>query len=618
MMRQGGNWQLREYFRCIKADQLPFTQLYESKGAIHYREQLKSRVQKVLSGEISSIRRSLTPIGWNSHHHNHGDSATGPDCLGNDGDNNGNNSSNNSNSSYVNSANFDELMHAQNIEYLLFTFGVGPIGMTLSRDEKGNACVQRLVSGGNAELNGVCMGDVIVTVAGKKLTEFEDVLQAIRQSPRPLLITVVRTHTANESGGVDESNNSTPMASPRSSRLSPRMSPRYANTQNLQLQLAMSSSSSSSSSSSVFNFANTSTATGMTSGRTSMISLRAAAAALSARKQQPSSSSSLSSFSTSSMDASDGMGSLHPLILVSANTTTNNSPVHTPKTGNSPSDKKMLPPPPVSDVYTHNSSSSSSLGDVTTTLFADVQIGATAHAHTHGDIQLIDSSDPTVDSTVSALSDVLVEDTTTLYVSGSSCETSPNSHSNDHKHMNNNSTIEQTHIQANATDTLTNTDADKYRTFSKESTDSLDIDSGRDILSEYGVDSGRSSNNNSDNAILMLTSEHILHVHTHTSSTGAVVGPDDSVLMTDMSAILDSGRSGDSSGRDHIPVPEVETKLALEDIAFLHVGTEIRVWKKGKWRHAMCRRLNKDGTFEVSCCWTTDGSNYLCFFVICM
>jgi hypothetical protein len=240
-MRQGGNWQLREYFRCIKADQLPFTQLYESKGAIHYREQLKLRVQKVLSGEISSIRRSLTPIGWHSHHHNQGDSTTGPDNLGNDG-NDGSNSSNNSNSSYVNSANFDELMHAQNIEYLLFTFGVGPIGMTLSRDEKGNACVQRLVSGGNAELNGVCVGDVIVTVAGKKLTEFEDVLQAIRQSPRPLLITVVRIHTVNESSGVDESNNSTPMASPRSSRLSPRMSPRYANTQNLQLQLAMSSS----------------------------------------------------------------------------------------------------------------------------------------------------------------------------------------------------------------------------------------------------------------------------------------------------------------------------------------------------------------------------------------
>jgi hypothetical protein len=228
MMRQGGNWQLREYFRRIKADHLPIVQLYDSKGAEYYREQLKLRVSKVLAGELPSLHRSLTPIGDNNN-----------------------------------------LDGFNNVDYLLFTFGVGAIGMTLSRDEKGQACVQRLVPDGTAEAVGVQVGDVIVTVAGKKLSDFDEVLKAMRQSPRPLLITMIR-HLDNNTSLLSSSAagmaSSSAQSTPSSQRGSPRFSPRGAGG-----------------TSSIFSFSNISSSTACASvgsARSNMISLRAAAAVM--------------------------------------------------------------------------------------------------------------------------------------------------------------------------------------------------------------------------------------------------------------------------------------------------------------------------------------------------
>ena len=57
MMRQGGNGQIRDFFKKLQIDNSLITTLYSAKGAIHYREKLRERVEKILSGEIPYERR---------------------------------------------------------------------------------------------------------------------------------------------------------------------------------------------------------------------------------------------------------------------------------------------------------------------------------------------------------------------------------------------------------------------------------------------------------------------------------------------------------------------------------------------------------------------------------
>jgi hypothetical protein len=53
-MRQGGNGQIREFFDSLQIGNSPVQTLYRTKGASHYREKLKERVDKIMSGEIKS------------------------------------------------------------------------------------------------------------------------------------------------------------------------------------------------------------------------------------------------------------------------------------------------------------------------------------------------------------------------------------------------------------------------------------------------------------------------------------------------------------------------------------------------------------------------------------
>ena len=55
--------------RRLQIENSPITTLYSTKGATHYRNKLKERVEKVLSGEISSERKrqshspvTITPV----------------------------------------------------------------------------------------------------------------------------------------------------------------------------------------------------------------------------------------------------------------------------------------------------------------------------------------------------------------------------------------------------------------------------------------------------------------------------------------------------------------------------------------------------------------------------
>ena len=57
MMRQGGNGQIREFFKKLQIESTPITTLYSTKGASSYRDKLRERAEKVLSGEIPYERR---------------------------------------------------------------------------------------------------------------------------------------------------------------------------------------------------------------------------------------------------------------------------------------------------------------------------------------------------------------------------------------------------------------------------------------------------------------------------------------------------------------------------------------------------------------------------------
>lgn len=48
MMRQGGNGQIREFYKKLQIENSPITILYSTKGANHYRDRLKERADKVI------------------------------------------------------------------------------------------------------------------------------------------------------------------------------------------------------------------------------------------------------------------------------------------------------------------------------------------------------------------------------------------------------------------------------------------------------------------------------------------------------------------------------------------------------------------------------------------
>ena len=47
MMRQGGNGQIREFYKKLQIENSPITILYSTKGADHYRDRLRERADKV-------------------------------------------------------------------------------------------------------------------------------------------------------------------------------------------------------------------------------------------------------------------------------------------------------------------------------------------------------------------------------------------------------------------------------------------------------------------------------------------------------------------------------------------------------------------------------------------
>ena len=65
MMRQGGNGQIREFYKKLQIENSPITILYSTKGANHYRDRLKERADKVIS--FPSLQKKLSSLDQSIH-----------------------------------------------------------------------------------------------------------------------------------------------------------------------------------------------------------------------------------------------------------------------------------------------------------------------------------------------------------------------------------------------------------------------------------------------------------------------------------------------------------------------------------------------------------------------
>lgn len=165
-MRQGGNHQLRDFFKKLEIDNSPIEILYQTKAAAHYKEKLKERVQLVLSGAVSSeIPSSKKSSGDYEIEHR------------------------TSNQTVVDSDPKD---------FFQVVFTAGSLGLTLSKDNKSNALVTKIVPGGPANIGGVAVGDIVCGVAGKRVTEFDEIMHMIPYMSRPLTVRFMRILTKKE------------------------------------------------------------------------------------------------------------------------------------------------------------------------------------------------------------------------------------------------------------------------------------------------------------------------------------------------------------------------------------------------------------------------------------
>lgn len=164
-MRQGGNDQIRDFFRKLEIHNSPISTLYNTKGASHYRDRLKDRVDRVLRGEIPAQRvtKAIAPSKAKS------DSSIASDCN-----------------------KFVAAKLKDTIEYYSCKFLEGPMGMTIMKDFKGCAVITKLVPGGAANIHGVRIGDLIVGVAGKMMDDYDEIMHMIPCMGRPLQLTFSR------------------------------------------------------------------------------------------------------------------------------------------------------------------------------------------------------------------------------------------------------------------------------------------------------------------------------------------------------------------------------------------------------------------------------------------
>lgn len=158
MMRQGGNGQIKRYFRKMETDQSTIYTLYASKVSDHYRQLLKERVLKVLSGEIQATRRLTKKV----------DRSASDTAL-----------------RRASEDNYRDRV-GSSFEALDVVFSTGPMGMTIANDHMHRAVVSKVVIDGPADHARVLVGDCITSIDGKSTEDYEHVMQLIMNGPRPI------------------------------------------------------------------------------------------------------------------------------------------------------------------------------------------------------------------------------------------------------------------------------------------------------------------------------------------------------------------------------------------------------------------------------------------------
>lgn len=158
MMRQGGNGQIKRYFRKMEIDQSTIYTLYASKVSDHYRQLLKERVAKVLSGEILATRRLTRKV----------DRSASDSAL-----------------RRASEDNYRDRM-GRSFEAHDVVFSIGPMGMTIANDHMHRAVVSKVVIDGPADHAGVLVGDCITSIDGTSTEDYEHVMQLIMNGPRPI------------------------------------------------------------------------------------------------------------------------------------------------------------------------------------------------------------------------------------------------------------------------------------------------------------------------------------------------------------------------------------------------------------------------------------------------
>ena len=189
MIRQGGNEQIKRFFRKLEIENYPLQTLYCSKGANHYREKLKEKVHKIMSGEIKSEPRHVR-----THHPSHRN-AKSQSSLSELMRNNPNSTLN------------KQQQHKPSIEIYSVSFQDGPMGMTISKDFNSRALVSKLVPNGPAELSGVSVGDHITGIAKKRIEIYDEIMHMIPCMNRPILVQFTRqihNHHSSSSSGSSE------------------------------------------------------------------------------------------------------------------------------------------------------------------------------------------------------------------------------------------------------------------------------------------------------------------------------------------------------------------------------------------------------------------------------
>lgn len=188
-MRQGGNEQIKRFFRKLEIENSPIQALYCSKGANHYRERLKEKVGKIMSGEIKSESRILSRS--NQHRNTKSQSAIA-DMMS------------------------SESRRRPSVYFYNVSFADGPMGMTISKDFGGRALVSKLITGGAAECCGVRVGDHISGIAKKRVDDYDEIMHMIPCMSRPILIQFSRRTMSHHTAGT--ASNASDYASPGKNR----------------------------------------------------------------------------------------------------------------------------------------------------------------------------------------------------------------------------------------------------------------------------------------------------------------------------------------------------------------------------------------------------------------